>query len=88
MFLRIVNVSAKNNDINNNCNDNNNGDNCKGLCNSNIVFPPKNANFEAFRCGTYLRAPFKRGRRLCQRKKNYANEILKLSHRFFRNNNE
>ena len=46
------------------------------------------ANFEAFRCGTYLRAAFKRGRCLCQRKKNYANDTLKLSHCIFPNNNE
>ena len=61
MFVRIVNVSAKNIDINNYYNDNNNSDNSKGLCNSNIVFAPKNANFKARRCGTYLRAPFKEG---------------------------
>ena len=46
------------------------------------------ANFEAFRCGAYLRAAFKRGRCLCQRKKNYANDTLKLSHCIFPNNNE
>ena len=81
-------MSAKNIDINNNYNDNNNSDDSKGLCNSNVVFPLKSANFEVLRCGTYLRARFKRGRRLCQRQKNYTNEILKVSHCILPNNNE
>ena len=61
MFLRIVNVSAKNIDINSNYNYSNNSVNSLGLCNSNIVFAPKNTNFKALKCDTYWRAPLKEG---------------------------
>ena len=78
-------MSPNNIDINNNYNDNNNSNNNnKGLC--NFIFPLISANFEGFRCGAYLRAAFRRGRCLCQRKKNYANDTLKLSHCLFPNN--
>ena len=80
-------MSPNNIDINNNYNDNNNSDkNNKAFC--NFVFPLTSANFEALRCGAYLKVAFRRGRCLRQRKKNHANDTLKFSHCIFLNNNE